>query len=212
MKKILFYGDSITDSERDRNNILCVGKGYPLFVKSQLCDKYPMQYDFINTGISGNRVVDLYERKKKDLINHKPDYVSILIGVNDVWHEVDQQNGVDEKRFEDIYTMLIEDIKAALPETKIFIMEPFLLFGTATAREEDPSRWETFKTETPIRAAAAKRVAEKFGLPFIELQSVINEAAKQTAENYVLGDGVHPTVYGHTIIAKEWVKCFEQNK
>lgn len=190
----------------------CLGKGYALFVKAALSSEYPMQYEFINTGISGNRIVDLYQREKIDLINHKPDYISILIGVNDVWHEVDRKNGVNEKRFEDIYTMLIEDIKAALPETKIFIMEPFLLFGTATAREEDPSRWETFKTETPVRAAAAKRVAEKFGLPFIKLQDVLSEAARQTTENYVLGDGVHPTVYGHTIIAKEWIKCFEENK
>lgn len=210
MKKILFYGDSITDCGRDKNNLYCLGKGYALLVKAALSYKYPMQYEFINTGISGNRVVDLYQREKKDLINHKPDYISILIGVNDVWHEVDWQNGVDEKRFEDIYTMLIEDIKAALPDTKIFIMEPFVLKGDATA-QEDPSRWEAFKTETPIRAAAAKRVADKFGLPFIELQRVISDAADKTADNYVLGDGVHPTVYGHTLIAKEWVKCFEEN-
>lgn len=212
MQRVLFYGDSITDCGRKYEKLFDAGKGYAAFVKSELTYKYPMQYEFINKGISGNRVVDLYAREKVDLINLEPDYVSILIGVNDVWHEVDLKNGVDAKRFEDVYIMLIEDIKAALPKTKIFIMEPFCLKGTATGSEDNETRWETFKTETPIRAAAARRVAEKFGLPFIELQKVINEAAKQTAENYVLGDGVHPTVYGHTIIAKEWIRCFEQNK
>lgn len=212
MQRVLFYGDSITDCGRKYEKLFDAGKGYAAFVKSELTYKYPMQYEFINKGISGNRVVDLYARKKVDLINLKPDYVSMLIGVNDVWHEVDLKNGVDAKRFEDVYIMLIEDIKAALPKTKIFIMEPFCLKGTATVSEDNETRWETFKTETPIRAAAARRVAEKFNLPYIKLQNILVDAAQKTSNAYVLEDGVHPSTYGHTIIAKEWIRCFEQNK
>lgn len=212
MKKIVFFGDSITDCGRIRDNLYDAGKGYAALVKSELTYKYPMQYEFINKGISGNRVVDLYARKKIDLINLEPDYISILIGVNDIWHEVDFKNGVDEKRFEDVYTMLIEDIKAALPETKIFIMEPFCLKGSATGREDDENRWKTFKNETSIRAGISKHIAEKFGLEYIKLQNVLEEAAAMTSNAYVLGDGVHPTAYGHAILAKQWIKCFEENK
>ena len=212
MKKILFYGDSITDCGRNRDDIGCLGKGYPMVIASKLVDKYPMEYSFVNRGISGDRIVDLYQRQKKDLINHNPDYVSILIGINDVWHEADSKNGVSAKRFEDVYTMLIEDIKEALPNVKIIIMEPFYLLGSATIRDNDVARYEFFKTETSLRATAARRVAEKFGLPFIELQNVLEKAAENTSNEYVLYDGVHPGIYGRTVIANEWIKCFEATK
>ncbi|MCQ2440740.1 MAG: GDSL-type esterase/lipase family protein [Clostridia bacterium] len=88
MKKILFFGDSITDCGRNRDNDDSLGQGYPLLIKSELGFENPERYTFLNRGISGNRIVDLYARIKKDLINLAPDYVSILIGVNDVWHEI----------------------------------------------------------------------------------------------------------------------------
>ena len=69
MKKILFYGDSITDCGRNRDDIGCLGKGYPMVIASKLVDKYPMEYSFVNRGISGDRIFDLYQRQQKDLIN-----------------------------------------------------------------------------------------------------------------------------------------------
>ncbi len=101
--------------------------GYPLLVKSQLLFENPNEYEFVNTGISGNRIVDLYAAIKARFINHKPDYASILIGVNDVWHEIGDKNGVDTDKFEKIYSMLIEEIKEALPDIKLIILEPELL-------------------------------------------------------------------------------------
>ena len=84
-----------------------------------------------NRGVSGNHVVDLYARIKTDIINLKPDYMSILIGVNDVWHTFDgQENGVEAEKYFRIYSALIEEIKEALPEIKIMILEPFTLKGT----------------------------------------------------------------------------------
>ena len=111
MKTILFQGDSITDCGRNREMITSTGVGYPLLVKAQLGFENPGEYTFINKGISGNRIVDLYARIKADIINLKPDYISFLIGVNDVWHEFGGHNGVDADKFEKIYTMLIEEIK-----------------------------------------------------------------------------------------------------
>ena len=84
MKRILFQGDSITDCGRARENDAHVGTGYALLVKSQLGFENPGEYEFYNRGISGNRIVDLYARIKADIINLAPDYISILIGVNDV--------------------------------------------------------------------------------------------------------------------------------
>ncbi|MBQ2757662.1 MAG: lysophospholipase, partial [Clostridia bacterium] len=150
--KILFQGDSITDCGRSRENNINVGTGYALLVKSALGFEEPAAHEFLNRGISGNRIVDVYARIKKDIINLKPDVMSLLIGVNDVWHELgDDPNGVDNDKFFKIYCMLIEEIKAALPDLKLMILEPFCLAGTATTATEE--KWQGFSTEVPKRAA-----------------------------------------------------------
>lgn len=209
-KRILFQGDSITDCGRNRDDITATGVGYPLMVKAQLGYENPCGYEFINKGISGNRIVDVYARIKLDIINLKPDVMSLLIGVNDVWHELGgRHNGVGAAKFEKIYDMLIGEIKEALPDVKIMILEPFVLEGTATCpTEAEPERWDYFRTEVPLRAAAAKRVAEKYGLPFIPLQEKLDEACGRAPADYWLRDGVHPTAMGHWLITKEWLAAF----
>lgn len=211
MKTILFQGDSITDCGRSRDDNAQVGTGYALLVKAQLGFENPNQYQFYNRGISGNRIVDVYARIKADIINLKPDYMSLLIGVNDVWHEIMYNNGVDEEKFEKIYSMLIEEIKEALPELKIMILEPFCLKGVATDNTEtQPDKWERFDSEVKKRAAKAKLIAEKYGLVFVELQNKFDELTQQAEETYWLRDGVHPTPMGHEMIKREWIKAFEE--
>ena len=112
-KRILFQGDSITDCGRNREDFYGMGEGYPYLIKGTLGMEAPEEYEFINRGVSGNRIVDLYARIKLDIINLKPDYLCIYIGVNDTWHEISRQNGVDTKKFEMIYVMLIDEIKQA---------------------------------------------------------------------------------------------------
>ena len=203
--RILFQGDSITDAGRSRENDIQVGTGYPLLVKAELGMDNPGEMEFINRGISGNRIVDLYARIKRDIINLKPDVMSILIGVNDVWHELHESpNGVDAEKFYKIYAMLIEELQAALPEMKIMIMEPFVLEASATTEH-----WAEFSTEVPKRAAMAKKIAENYGLPFIPLQEGFDQLAKSAPNDYWLGDGVHPTTMGHEFIKREWIKAFK---
>ncbi len=201
MIKFVFQGDSITDAGRDRDNIASFGVGYPNLVASELMCKYPGQYEFINEGVSGDRIVDLYARIKQDLINHKPDYLSILIGVNDVWHELNNQNGVAAPKFEKIYSMLIEEIKEVLPNIKIFILEPFVLKGCGTERYFDE-----FLADIKLHSQAAKNVAEKYGLTFIPLQEKFDEASKLMPSTYWAADGVHPTAAGHGLIKEELIK------
>ena len=103
--------------------------------------------------------------------------------------------------------MLIEEIKEALPNIKIMILEPFVLKGPAT--EEN---WDEFYSETKLRAQSVKEVAEKYNLSFVPLQDKFNEATKDTETTYWLADGVHPTPAGHNLIAKELVTEFEKIK
>ena len=207
MKTILFQGDSITDAGRSREDDSCFGWGYPLRVKEELEFEYPNTYAMYNRGISGNRVVDLYARLKSDILNLKPDYMSILIGVNDVWHEFEAQNGVDSEKYFKVYSMLIEEIKEALPEIKIMILEPFTLKGTGNERY-----FEEFRDEVAKRAQKAKEIAEKYDLSFVPLQEKFDEAAKLAPNNYWLADGVHPTTVGHELIKREWMKAFQGMK
>lgn len=204
MKRILFQGDSITDAGRSRDDDNFRGNGYPTLVSGALGADRPGAFEFINRGISGNRVVDLLARVKADIINLEPDYMSILIGINDVWHEVSYKNGVSAERYEVLYNMLIEEIKEALPDIKIMILEPFVLKASATEEH-----WDYFRIETEKRADAAKRVAEKNNLVFVPLMEKFDEAAKSASPDYWLLDGVHPSAMGHELIKREWLKAFE---
>lgn len=196
MKTFLFQGDSITDAGRVRDSFYDLGNGYPLLFAANYNKNNPETFTFINRGISGNRSVDLYARIKFDLINLKPDYLTILIGVNDVWHELNDKNGVETKKFKKIISMLIEEVKEVLPSIKIIMLEPFVLKGPAT--EE---KWDLFDSGVREKAVAIKEIANEFGLTFVPLQDKFDEAAKKAPATYWLADGVHPAPAGHQIIA-----------
>ena len=206
--RIVFQGDSITDVGRntERGSLISIGQGYPLMVTGDLGARYPGKFEFINRGVSGNRIVDVYARIKMDLWNLEPDVLSILIGVNDVWHEAGNRNGVDAVRFEKMYRILVEDTKERFPDIKILVLEPFVLPGAATE-----AKWEEFSREVPLRAAASKRVAEDYGLIFVPLQSVFDEACRLAPADWWLRDGVHPTAHGHRLIADAWEKATAEN-
>ena len=207
--KIVLFGDSITDMCRNREadckSVHSLGAGYPFLVASGLSKKDPFGYELFNRGISGNRVVDLYARIKADVWNLEPDLLSILIGVNDIWHELDYKNGVDVERFEKVYDMLIADTLKKLPNLKIVLLEPFVLKGSATEVYYD----EFLKVKE--YAKAVKRLAEKYNLYFIPLQKKFDEIAEKYEDTTpFLSDGVHPNIAGATLIAEEWLKFFDK--
>lgn len=210
-KVILFQGDSITDADRSRTDDLNMGCGYPTLVAAHLGAMHPYAYRFYNRGIGGHRVVDLFARVKRDMILLKPDYMSILVGINDVWHEIIEENGVDADLFEEVYGMMIEELLKALPDLKLMLLEPFVLPGKGTcSNAENPGRWEYFRKETDLRRAAVKRLAEKYRLTFVPLQELFDKAnADAPWDGYWLSDGVHPTAAGHELIKAAWLKAFE---
>ncbi len=207
MKTILFQGDSITDSMRSREWETNSGSGYMTLVSAHLGYEAPGEYRCINRGVSGNRITDLLARQRCDIIHLAPDYMSILVGVNDVWHEFGNGNGVPADKFEMYYNILISEVKEALPDIKIMILEPFVLKGSATEEH-----WDAFRADVVLHAEASRRVAEQNGLTFVPLQALFEEAAAQVSPTYWLADGVHPTAAGHELIKREWLKAFEKMK
>ena len=208
--KILFLGDSITDMHRNRETEFfydSYGFAYPLFVEGELSIKYPKQFEVLNKGISGNRVVDLYSRIKIDCWNHKPDVVSIFIGVNDVWHGLFEGigNGVDIERFEKVYRMLIDDTKKALPCAKFILVAPFFLEGSATNERMDEFV-NIYKYADVVR-----KIANDYGFPLVDLQEKFTSLAEKDGASHYLYDGVHPTIAASKIIADEWLAVFNSN-
>ena len=201
--KILFQGDSITDASRSRDEGGHLGVGYPTLISAQLGYARPGEFEFVNRAVSGFRVVDLYAGWKIDAVNHAPDVISILVGVNDVWHEAARQNGVEADRYELVYNLMLDYTQEKLPHVKLMLLEPFVLPGVATEEKYD---W--FRTETEARATAVRRVASAHGAMFVPLQAAFDAACRQAPASYWLRDGVHPTAAGHQLIADKWLNAF----
>lgn len=205
MKKILLQGDSITDARRDRTNDFIMGYGYATVLSAKLNFEKPLQYNIINRGVSGNRTKDLCERFEEDFSAIQPDYMSILIGVNDVWHKYQTELGLDATQSEFYYRQLLQKVVAQMPNTITFLMEPFVLKGSATL-----PYWEEFNEQVRIRAAITKSLAREFGLTFVPLQDKFDELQQNMPIDYWLRDGVHPTCAGHQLIANTWIKTLEK--
>ncbi|MBQ7206879.1 MAG: SGNH/GDSL hydrolase family protein [Lentisphaeria bacterium] len=201
---IVFQGDSITDVGRSRDEATPanqgMGSGYPFLVSSYLrCHEPKRDWQIFNRGISGNRVVDLYARWKIDALNLKPDILSILIGVNDTWHEFARGNGVEVPRYEKIYRMLLEWTFEVLPDVRLVLLEPYV--------QRSEIVLDSWVKEMDQRRAIVKALAKEFGAIFIPTQSLLDAALKKAPSKYWLHDGVHPTSAGHQLIAEAWIKA-----
>ena len=201
MKTILFQGDSITACHREGDDL---GQGYAMLAARTLEKQYPGQFRFINRGISGDRITDLYERRQVDILDIKPDFLSILVGVNDVWHEKTSGNGVDVETYLDTYHALLTEIRQKLPETKILLIEPFVNEGSAT--QEDI---EYFEGEIAMRSEAVQLLCAKHDVFFMSLQFDLYDLEEQKPAGHWTLDGIHPTLNFHEHMAKKWVRAFE---
>lgn len=209
--KILFQGDSVTDAGRTGCGYENLGRGYPIFAAGEILSSHPGKgIEIINRGISGNRVVDLYQRWKADCLNLKPDVISILIGVNDTWHERSFQNGVEVPRAEKVYRELISWTKEVLPDVKLILCEPFM-FRASIAGEgyEVGQNWaadDSWEEEVKARGAFVRKIADDYGALFIPFQEILDSALESAPAPYWLLDGVHPTIAGHALMAKSWLR------
>lgn len=209
---ILFQGDSITDAQRNYESKLFSGHGYVTMVKGELGYNYPEQYTFENRAISGSRLPDVYARIKADIINLNPDYLSFLIGVNDSASNFAHNNGLATAKFEKLYSLFLEEIFEALPNVKVILLEPFVLYNKDTDGVYSAGCYENLRRDVEEKAAVARKMSEKFSAAFVPLQKKFDEVFNPDFPEYWIYDGVHPTAAGHALIAKEWLKKFEEIK
>jgi lysophospholipase L1-like esterase len=203
---ILFQGDSITDSGRNKedssfNTSRALGSGYPMLAGASLLEKYAsLNLKVYNKGISGNKVYQLAERWDKDCLDIKPDILSILIGVNDIWHTLNGTYNGTIEIYRNDFTALLERTKKALPDVKLIICEPFAVPGVKAVNDKwYPEFYGYQKT--------SREIALQFGATFIPYQKIYNEAGKQAPGVYWTGDGVHPTLAGAQLMAQAWLEA-----
>lgn len=207
--RILFQGDSITDGGRGRNEDAnhWLGQSYVYLIAgalgSQLATTQP---EFVNRGVSGDRVSDLYARWNEDTFSLQPNLLSILIGVNDAWRIVEQEPSGVTDRFERAYCHLLEETREVMPDTGLVLCEPFILKTGATE-----ARWDTWQERITGYQRIVRQLADKYGAVFVPLQSMLNEAATKADASYWLHDGVHPTAVGHQLIADQWIDIVQKS-
>ena len=202
--RIVFAGDSITDAGRDRTaepGGWGFGTGYVNQIHCLLSAIYP-DYELvtINSGVSGDDIVMMAERWQRDVLDLEPDYVSVLIGVNDVWRHFDQPFWKPKRHGIDVYEQVYEDlIERTLPHAKgMIIVGPFMY----EANQQEPMRAMVSRF-----AECARRLAERHGLPYVDVQSAIDRYLTRQHTCIVSQDRVHPYERGAVLITREWLRA-----
>ena len=203
---ILFQGDSITDAGRNKedntfNNPRALGSGYAMLTSAALLEKFAsLNLKIYNKGISGNKVFQLAERWDKDCLELKPDVLSILIGVNDIWHKLNGQYNGTVDIYKKDYIALLERTKKALPNIKLIICEPYAVREVKAVDDKWYPEFYDYQK-------AAGEIADQFGATFIPFQKVYDKAQKRAPGVYWTGDGVHASFAGAQLMASAWIKA-----
>ena len=201
--RVLFQGDSITAAGRDMRNYYNLGVGYPKYASELIAQAHPdINFEFINLGISGNRTCQLFDRLYPDALALKPDVVSILIGINDVWHrqKADPIFTSDEQ-IELNYRMILENIRKHT-DAKIMVIAPYLI-----EREDKPQ----VRADLERIVVIIRRLADKYADVYIPLNEHMEEAVKNQPEpKYYSADGIHPNQNGAQLIAGLYAEAFEK--
>ena len=158
--------------------------------------------EFFNRGVSGNKVSDLRKRWQKDAIEMNPDWLTVLIGVNDVSQGRGQP--VDLKKWEQDYRYILNQSRRANPKLNIILMDPFVLRMT---RLNSDDQWKYWRGEIDKLGKIVVRLAEDFNAIHIETQKIFDQAANQVSAGNWIWDGVHPLPQGHELIARNWLQA-----
>jgi len=203
-QRLVVIGDSITDCERKfphgEGLFQGVGKGYVALVDAMLQVAYPeLSIRVTNMGIGGNTVKDLKARWQSDVLDLKPDWLTVMIGINDVWRAFDQPAIPESHISLEEYEQTLEEIvESALPGLQgLIIMTPFYL--EPNANDQMRKRMDEF-------GLAARRVAERSGALFVDTQAVFAPIFEYVHPTAIASDRVHPSLAGHMLLARAFLR------
>ena len=203
--RIVFTGDSVTDAGRGRpigeGLHAGVGSGYVRQIENLLNVLYPERKIFItNTGSSGDTSRDLKARWQNDVMNLKPDWVSVMIGVNDVWRQFDSPGITSCHVYPNEYrTNLCEILERTLPIVKgVILMSPFYM---------EPQREDPMRKRIDEYIKICEDVTKKYNCHYINMQQPFDDYLVYRHSSYISWDRVHPGNIGSLIIAREFLKA-----
>jgi lysophospholipase L1-like esterase len=198
--KIVFIGDSITDKGR-KTDPLKLGGGYVRVLHDYFATARPeLSLHVINEGTSGNRVIDLQRRWRLDVLDHKPDWVSVSIGINDVWRQLDSPDAeqVYPDRFEAVYRSLLQLTKEELPGCRFILMQP-------TAVKENPDSTGNVLLKPYVEIV--DRLASEFDAVLVPTHTAFIDFLQRDTGKPLTTDGVHMTTLGDMLMATTWLKA-----
>jgi acyl-CoA thioesterase-1 len=199
---IVFIGDSITAAERHRQVYLPLGFGYVHFAGNLLLARYPaLNLRIVNTGISGDTVMDLKYRWQTDCIAHRPNVLSVLVGINDVWQRTMEPdlapNAAGPDKYEVTYDQLLAQAKERC-RCRLVLMEPFLF-----CRDRGN---ELYRALMPY-VEAVRRLATRHDAVCVPLQLHLDRQILEIVPERWSEDTVHPYLWAHAWIAQQWLKA-----
>ena len=200
--KLLFQGDSITDAGRDKRNYHNMGNGYPKYASELIAANHPdVEFEFINFGIGGNRTDQLFDRLYNDCIAFDPDVVSVLIGINDIWHRYGSERiPTTDEQLTLNYRLILERLKRDT-HARIVMLSPYVLDDDGKAHMK-----KDLATVLPI----VRELAEKYADVYIPLDERFDAALKAQPEpKYYSADGVHPNQNGAKFIGELYAAAVE---
>jgi lysophospholipase L1-like esterase len=200
--KLVMIGDSVTDCGRARpfgDGLHAIGDGYVRNVASLLALCAPEhRIRVINVGTSGHTIRDLAGRWQTDVLDLKPDWLSVMIGINDVWRQFDSPLQVaDHVLLPEYEATLYRLVEMTLPTTKgLILMSPFYI-------EDNPE--DAMRARMDQYGNVVKAVAEKSGAIFVDTQAAFVNTLRHVHSSYVAWDRVHPNSLGHMALAKAFL-------
>lgn len=201
---LLFQGDSITDAGRNRDNPACLGFGYAFMAAAQIALRYPeLDINCLNRGVGGDCTGDLLSRWQNDCMDLKPDWVVLMIGINNVWRRYDSSVPTEHAVFEREYRQLLQSTRADTG-ARIIILEPFVLPTSA-----DRLKW---REDLDPKIQIVRQLAAEYADVYIPLDGLLNAAAIMKTPHYWAGDGVHPTAAGHAFIADQLLTAIDAKR
>jgi len=197
---ILFTGDSITDCGRRDPATAPLGTGYVRMIADDL-KKISDELTVVNTGIGGNRAVDLQSRWQFDVLDHRPGVLTIMIGINDTWRRYDAGNPTSVEAFEEHYRDILTRSRNKLT-AQIVLFEPFLVEVTEAQR--------SWREDLDPKIEVVRTLAAEFDTTLIPTDALMAGAAQELGASSVAADGVHPTEAGHRVLADAWLDLLDR--
>ena len=202
--KLLFLGDSITDAGRTRpvgeGLFDPMGKGYVNVVTGLLGTCYPeLDIRVVNMGCSGDTVRSLKARWQTDVVERKPDWLVVMIGVNDVWRQFDMPLIKEEHVYIDEYEKTLDELAAEgkkLARGGLVLMTPHYI---------EPNRADAMRAMMDKYGQVVRKLAAKHDAIFVDVQGGFDRVLKHCHPNALAWDRVHPNITGHSVIAKAFL-------